>query len=162
MFVIFNVCSNTSLSPTSGNIGKNISYQIQKHLMKHSLCLPTLVRQHGHTKTLLRQIIWQISLHNNVPSLCWALRDIYIKTPRKTSDWIFNVLLNNYARYVWHFLNCAFHPSLKYILWIPILDLDQLFHLFNHLFQPSFPTIVPLIGSWPRAYAQNEIACILQ
>jgi hypothetical protein len=44
---------------------------------------------------------------------------------------------NKYARHVWRFFR-AFHPSLKlkYILWIPILDLDQLFHLF----QPSFLT----------------------
>jgi hypothetical protein len=50
--VIFNVCSNVSLYPISGNIGfycrnkccfpesKNISYQIQKHLMKHSFSVP--------------------------------------------------------------------------------------------------------------------------
>ena len=29
------------------------------------------------------------------------------------------IFSNNYARYVWRFLNCAFHPWLKYILWIP-------------------------------------------
>jgi hypothetical protein len=43
-----------------------------------------------------------------------------------------------YARYVWRF----FHPSLKYILWIPILDLGPTFPFVptifsNHLFQST-------------------------
>jgi hypothetical protein len=49
-------------------------------------------------------------------------------------------------------------PSLKYILSIPIQDLDQLFIRFHHLFQPSVPTDEAGLHQWRTFNCERNIS----